>query len=93
MPVFGKKHNCPTSADLAAFSGGCAEAGRVRPIEDHLAFCDFCAAEFALYVRYPPLDETTYQPPIPKHLFELAESILKRKRPQIAAGVEETSAV
>jgi hypothetical protein len=86
MPVFGKKQNCPTSFELLAFSSGEAEAFSAEIIERHLAFCDFCAAETVLYRRYPPVEESIQAPSIPKHLFELAESILKRKKLKIRAG-------
>lgn len=86
MPVFGKKHNCPTSFELLAFSSDAVDGFRVETIERHLAFCDFCAAETDLYRRYPPFEESIRAPLIPKHLFDLAESILKRKKLETRAG-------
>jgi hypothetical protein len=80
MPVFGKKEDCPASTELLELSEGEMRPGRIAKLRWHLTFCDFCAAEFELYLRFPPVDETVDTPPIPKHLFELAESILKRKK-------------
>ena len=59
--------------------------GRVSKMRWHLTFCDFCAAEFDLYLRFPPGDEIVETPQIPKHLFDLAESILKRKKLSLPA--------
>lgn len=80
MPVFGKKEDCPTSVELLALSEGEARSVRAPKMRWHLTFCDFCAAEFDLYLRFPPVDEHVEPTPIPKHLFDLAESILKRKK-------------
>jgi hypothetical protein len=80
MPVFGKKEDCPASTELLALSEGEFRHGRFPKLRWHLTFCDFCAAEFELYLRFPPLSEEVEAPPIPRHLFQLAESILKRKK-------------
>ena len=85
MPVFGKKEDCPTSAELLALADGEIRTGRVSKMRWHLTFCDFCAAEFDLYLRFPPGDEIVETPQIPKHLFDLAESILKRKKLSLPA--------
>jgi hypothetical protein len=80
MPVFAKKENCPTSVELSDLATGERTPANIAKLRWHLTFCDFCAAEFGLYLRFPPEEETIEPTPIPKHLFELAESILKRKR-------------
>ena len=85
MPVFGKKESCPTSVELSAAAAGEKKPTNIAKFRWHLTFCDFCAAEFELYLRFPP-DETLVEPtPIPKHLFDLAESILKRKKLSVPA--------
>ena len=86
MPVFGKKENCPSSVELLAFSHSAADPRRIPELRRHLTFCDFCAAELELYIHFPPDDEAAEAGPIPKHLFDLAESILKRK--QIVIGYD-----
>jgi hypothetical protein len=80
MPVFAKKEDCPTSVELSALAEGDFSSSRLPKLRWHLTFCDFCAAEVDLYMRFPPNDEAVEPPPIPKHLFDLAESILKRKK-------------
>jgi hypothetical protein len=80
MPVFGKKENCPTSHELLSFSNGEVADGRIRVIRWHLTFCDFCAAELELYIQFPPTDQTVEVSAMPRHLRELAESILKKKQ-------------
>jgi hypothetical protein len=79
MPVFGKMENCPTSHELLAFSHGEVADGRIGVIRWHLTFCDFCAAELELYVQFPPSDQKVAASPMPRHLRELAESIMKKK--------------
>ena len=83
MPVFCKQESCPSSQELLGFRNGEVDTSRIGIIRWHLTFCDFCAAELELYILYPPGDENIDSTPMPKHLRELAESILKRKRIEI----------
>ena len=85
MATFRKQEDCPTSQQLLAYQLGDLESSASRPIGRHLAVCEFCTSEVAFYERYPVARETEESPAevkMPKPLFDLAESLLNRKRGQ-----------
>jgi len=79
MANFAKNEKCPTSADLLAFQLGDMEIESGSRVRDHLATCEFCAAELAFYKRYPMdlEEEPTVPEAIPEPLFQLAEALLQ----------------
>ncbi|MFL6468563.1 MAG: hypothetical protein ACJ72Z_11455 [Pyrinomonadaceae bacterium] len=70
--------SCPSSFALLEFSEAIAESKIASTISMHLGKCDFCSAEVELYMHFPPDDEMAAPCEIPKHLFELADSIFKK---------------
>jgi anti-sigma factor ChrR (cupin superfamily) len=76
MSSFRKERTCPSSFELADAACGAVEGLRGLQIASHLAKCDFCAAETALYQAFPPVATETKAPEIPRPLFELAEALL-----------------
>lgn len=77
MESFCKTEDCPASEKLAAVRDSAMVSERLR---QHLAKCEFCAAELEFYRRYPPRDEKVEPVTIPEPLFELADALLHRKR-------------
>lgn len=79
MANFAKNEKCPTSADLLAFQLGDMEIEIGSHVREHLAACEFCAAELAFYRRYPmDLEEELTEPEaIPEPLYQLAEALLQ----------------
>ena len=95
MADFEKKMNCPSSFDLFEFSEAIVDKKIASSIGLHLSRCEFCAAEVELYTHFPPGDEEEILAcEIPRHLYELADSIFKKTpivfrtvgRPQKTAG-------
>lgn len=83
MATFKKQEDCPPSERLLAYQSGEMETEEARSIGSHLSTCEFCTAEVAFYERYPvsrEADEDMPQSKMPKPLFELAESLLNRRR-------------
>lgn len=80
MSTFHKRVNCPSSEKLLAFQNGEISAGERDKITVHLRFCEFCAAEVELYAHYPQDEGNVEKTEIPLPLYELAESILKKKK-------------
>ena len=70
---FGKARSCPSSEELVLSAGS-------KPIQYHVAGCEFCAAEKNFLSAYP-LVNTNYEKPenMPEHLRILAESLLRGK--------------
>ena len=57
------------------------EAGQMSAIKVHLSICDFCNAEAEFYRRFPDLREEEASPAeMPRHLFELASSLMRKRR-------------
>ncbi len=79
MAKFCKSKGCPSSQQVLAFQTGNIDAGSETKIRQHIADCDFCAAEADFYASYPQ-DEVQIKPAeIPKPLFELAEALLTKR--------------
>lgn len=79
MTSFEKKPDCPSSFDLLEFSEAILDRKVASSIGRHLSKCDFCSAEVELYVEFPNLDDAEIVPcEIPPHLYELADSILRK---------------
>jgi len=78
MSVFQKKLDCPSSFALLEFSESIARAKVASGVSAHLGKCDFCSAEVELYMHFPPGDIVNINCEIPRHLYELADSIFKR---------------
>jgi hypothetical protein len=80
MITFCKSTDCPSSQKLLAFENGGATSAKERgKIEEHLAACEFCAAEVEFYAHYPQSEETVTKVEIPIPLYELAEALLSNK--------------
>jgi hypothetical protein len=77
MESFCKTEDCPASEKLAALRDSATDSEDLR---QHLAKCEFCAAELEFYRRYPPRDEKVDPVNIPEPLFELADALLHKKR-------------
>jgi len=79
MSKFRKEKYCPSSFDLVEAS--CRPLTGVKGLRlgNHLAGCDFCAAELAFYQHYPPDPVDTASEPMPEPLKELAEALLARE--------------
>lgn len=83
MATFRKQENCPASQQLLAYQQGDLESADARAIGKHLAACEFCSSEVEFYEHYPvakDADELPAETKMPAPLYELAESILNRKR-------------
>ena len=80
MTSFRKSEDCPSSDKLVEFQSREVPKMTGDKIRRHLAKCEFCSAEVALYTRYPQdevTSETIEATGIPAPLFELAEALLK----------------
>ena len=83
MVKFCKHEDCPTSEDLLAFQTGDMPVSEGAAIRRHLIQCEFCAAEVEFYESYPPApvqEDILEADSIPTPLFQLAESLLVKKR-------------
>jgi hypothetical protein len=82
MTSFCKSEDCPSSNKLLEFQSHELSKTTGDKIRRHLAKCEFCSAEVALYAHYPQ-DEGTGEAiessGIPAPLFELAEALLKNR--------------
>ena len=79
---FCKSEDCPSSNKLLDFQSGELPKTTGDKIRLHLAKCEFCAAEVALYARFPlqeGTNEAIESSGIPAPLFELAEALLKNR--------------
>jgi len=76
MGSFRKHKDCPTSEEILAL---CDSGLNSETTTQHLASCEFCAAEASLYRVHPPLPENVSVEEIPKPLYELAEALLHGK--------------
>jgi hypothetical protein len=57
-----------------------------RFVREHLAKCEFCAAEVEFYAHYPQAeDEVVEAVDIPAPLFDLAESLLSSNKSKISS--------
>jgi hypothetical protein len=79
MSRFRKEKDCPSSLELAESVAVDLDGLVGLGLANHIGRCDFCAAELEFYRHYPPEPVLVSTPPIPKPLFELAESILTRE--------------
>ena len=77
MESFFKTRECPSSQKLAAMVNLVSDSDEFR---EHLSQCEFCDAELEFYRRYPPLEESVEPTKIPLPLFELANSLLHKRR-------------
>ena len=88
MTSFCKSEDCPSSTKLLEFQSRELPKTTGDKIRRHLAKCEFCSAEVALYSHFPQ-DEGTGEAiksgAIPAPLFELAEALLKNR------GLDSTS--
>ena len=76
---FRKTAACPSSATLAAYSGGKLLKEGLTLVSYHLDACEFCVAELTLLSRYHNFRRPRIETPeIPTALRILAESILNR---------------
>ena len=80
MINFCKNATCPSSPDLLAFQSEKLSLRKNREIKRHLETCEFCQAEAAFYVHYPPIDEKIETAEMPKPLYELAHALLGNRR-------------
>ncbi len=83
MAKFCKSEDCPTSEDLLAFQVGDMPLSEGAGVRQHLAVCEFCAAEVEFYESYPESGESDEQveaDSMPTPLYELAEALLTKKR-------------
>ena len=80
MGSFYKTENCPPSDKLLTFQNGRIRLDSCGEIFDHLAECEFCAAEVEFYRVHPPLEETVVAEKMPAPLFELANALLQKDR-------------
>lgn len=78
--TFRKTEACPRSEDLLAFQKGKLEGEELEWIQNHLGRCEFCAAETALYLHFPPSEEAVPPEAMPEPLYELAEALLQKDR-------------
>ena len=78
MTTFRKTKDCPTSWELLDLANGLAVPAIERQLVRHLGVCDYCSAEFSLYVDFPPTFDAIDAPPMPEPLRELAASTLTR---------------
>ncbi len=82
MTDFCKSEGCPSSNKLLEFQSRGLPKTTGDKIRRHLARCEFCSAEVALYSHYPQ-EESAIEPVeltgIPAPLFELAEALLKNR--------------
>ena len=82
MTSFCKNEDCPSSVKLLEFQSRELPRTASDKIRRHLAKCEFCSAEFALYSHFPQeegVSETVELTGIPAPLFELAEALLKNR--------------
>jgi hypothetical protein len=78
MGTFCKQEDCPASEELLALRD-IDEQLYAAELIDHLSLCEFCLAELEFYRLHLPVDEVVAAGQIPGPLFELAESLLKKK--------------
>ena len=75
---FCKLKTCPSAEHLLAFHTGSLTHEEEQTTRDHLALCDFCAAETALLAKCPPeKDFPCNAVEIPASLHLLAKTLLK----------------
>ena len=79
MSEFRKKKDCPSSFELVDGVNNELDGQRGLAIANHLAACDFCAAELEFYRAYPPDGLDIPAPPIPIALLELAEALIAKE--------------
>jgi len=78
MITFGKTIDCPTSWELLDLANGLTVPVLERQLVRHLGVCDYCSAEYSMYMDFPPTFEAVEIPAIPEPLRELAASTLTR---------------
>jgi hypothetical protein len=75
---FCKLKTCPSAEHLLAFHTGSLTLEEELATRNHLALCDFCAAETALLAKCPPeKDFPCHSVEIPASLHLLAKTLLK----------------
>ena len=88
MTGFCKNEDCPSSNKLLEFQSRELPKTTGDKIRRHLAKCEFCSAEVALYSHFPQEDgatETVELTGIPAPLYELAEALLKNRHRDLAS--------
>lgn len=80
MNTFYKHANCPSPDAIFASAASCDPTDFDRGVELHLLICDFCSAEAGFYENFPQPDEDPDFEEIPPALYQLARSILNRKK-------------
>jgi hypothetical protein len=73
--AFKKTRRCPSAQALLLFRQE-ASSQVSEGIKQHLANCDFCAAELHFLATRPPAREVFESGPMPEHLRRLAEGLL-----------------
>jgi len=73
---FRKKWRCPSTEALVSYHQRSLANWQTSHITDHLAMCDFCAAELQLLSKFSPTEHCTETPTMPAHLRTLAEALL-----------------
>jgi hypothetical protein len=87
--TFRKHKTCPASEVLMLYHDATLTNEAEGLITDHLAACDFCAAEMQLLSKFPPKSAPTLQPVrMPWHLYRLAKDLLAFSASDIARTVE-----
>lgn len=76
--LFCKTAECPTSEALLDYSRTLTSPGDAYVFDEHLAGCDFCAAELHLLSTYSGGPEECRCGEMPAHLRRLAEDLLRR---------------
>jgi hypothetical protein len=80
MMAFKKNPRCPSSEELLSFEKSELTGKKLEKVEKHLAGCEFCAAEIALYRRFPQAESENFPTEMPAPLYELAKAILSDKK-------------
>lgn len=87
--TFRKHQTCPASEVLLRYHDATLLHEAEGLITDHLASCDFCAAEMQLLSKFPPTGMPALQPiRMPWHLYRLAKDLLALSAGDLARTVE-----
>lgn len=85
MSGFYKSEDCPSSQELLEFQNGDMTREDGKLVREHLAVCEFCSAEVEFYEHYPQSEEPVEPSDIPAPLYDLAESLLTRRRNKLSS--------
>ncbi len=75
---FEKQRSCPSPGMMLSYHRSNLPPSQTRQVADHIATCDFCAAELQLLKNHFVAEELWEPAALPPHLSALAAALLRK---------------